>query len=68
MSLEALNDLKEHLLLVLSQDIVDAEIAPEEISLTVSRPMIVRVLTHLRDDPNCMFTCLIDICGVDWPA
>ncbi|MCY4236841.1 MAG: NADH-quinone oxidoreductase subunit C [Rhodospirillaceae bacterium] len=68
MSLEALNDLKEHLLLVLSQDIVDVEIAPEEISLTVSRPMIVRVLTHLRDDPNCMFTCLIDICGVDWPA
>jgi len=68
MSLEALNDLKEHLLLVLSRDIVEAEITPEEISLTVSRPMIVRVLTHLRDDPNCTFTCLIDICGVDWPA
>ena len=29
---------------------------------------IVRVLTWLRDDPDCAFKTLIDICGNDWPA
>jgi len=27
----------------------------------------VQVLTLLRDDPNCMFKQLVDVCGVDWP-
>jgi NADH-quinone oxidoreductase subunit C len=26
------------------------------------------VLEFLRDDPRCRFICLIDICGVDYPA
>lgn len=29
---------------------------------------IVPLLTHLRDDPRCLFQCFIDICGVDYPA
>jgi NADH-quinone oxidoreductase subunit C len=27
----------------------------------------VRVIAFLRDDPECQFTILIDICGVDYP-
>ena len=28
---------------------------------------IIRVMTHLRDDPACLFKMLIDVCGVDYP-
>jgi len=28
---------------------------------------IVSFLTYLRDDPNCLFKVLLDICGVDYP-
>jgi NADH-quinone oxidoreductase subunit C len=39
-----------------------------ELTLDVERDKIVEVLTFLRDDTNCLFEVLIDICGVDWPA
>jgi NADH-quinone oxidoreductase subunit C len=38
-----------------------------ELTIEVEPGEIVRVLKFLRDDPNCRFTMLIDICGVDWP-
>jgi NADH-quinone oxidoreductase subunit C len=31
------------------------------------RCAIVRVLTYLRDQPNCQFKMLVDLCGVDYP-
>lgn len=42
-------------------------IAYDELTITVAREDIVGVLTKLRDDPNCLFEVLIDICGVDYP-
>ena len=68
MTLEALDELKEHVLAVLPDDVSEAEIVQDELCLTVGPATIVRVLTRLRDDPNCAFTCLADLCGVDWPA
>jgi NADH-quinone oxidoreductase subunit C len=38
-----------------------------ELTLTVEAKDIVRVLAYLRSDPECAFTILIDICGVDYP-
>jgi NADH-quinone oxidoreductase subunit C len=38
-----------------------------ELTLDIEPGEIVRVLKFLRDDPNCQFKMLIDICGVDWP-
>lgn len=38
-----------------------------ELTLGVEAPEIAGVLTFLRDDPECRFTLLIDICGVDYP-
>jgi NADH-quinone oxidoreductase subunit C len=38
-----------------------------ELTLTAEAKDIVRLLTYLRDDPECAFTILIDICGVDYP-
>jgi NADH-quinone oxidoreductase subunit C len=38
-----------------------------ELTLTVAADRILDVLEHLRDDPDCDFKILVDICGNDWP-
>jgi NADH-quinone oxidoreductase subunit C len=38
-----------------------------ELTLTVEAAGIVPFATYLRDDPECEFKILIDICGVDYP-
>ena len=35
--------------------------------LQVEAPKVVKVLSFLRDDANCQFRVLVDICGVDYP-
>jgi NADH-quinone oxidoreductase subunit C len=44
-----------------------ARIAFAELTLTVEATDIVRALSFLRDDSECEFKILIDICGVDYP-
>lgn len=39
-----------------------------EVTLLVARASIIETLTILRDDSNCRFEVLIDICGVDYPS
>ena len=34
----------------------------------VERERIARVLKFLRDDVNCQFKQLMDVCGVDYPG
>ncbi len=43
------------------------QIAIGELTVKVEAPHIVPILTFLRDDPECRFTLLIDLCGVDYP-
>jgi NADH-quinone oxidoreductase subunit C len=38
-----------------------------ELCIRVERELLPRVLSFLRDDPQCRFTVLCDICGVDYP-
>ena len=38
-----------------------------ELTITAARDRIVDVIGALRDDPQCLFEVLIDICGVDYP-
>ena len=64
---QALRDLADHISGALHQDVVGSEILNGELTVTVSRPAIAKVLTALRDNRGCQFTCLIDICGVDYP-
>jgi NADH-quinone oxidoreductase subunit C len=42
-------------------------IAFGELTSTVEAADIMRILTFLRDDPECRFTLLLDLCGVDYP-
>ena len=48
---------------VLSMDIVAGELI-----LCVERDSIVKTIGYLRDDVNCQFKQLMDLCGVDYPA
>ncbi len=64
----SVSDLKEYLEgCSFSKAILKSEIVTGELSLTVRREALRQVLAFLRDDANCGFRQLVDICGVDWP-
>ncbi|MEM6684041.1 MAG: NADH-quinone oxidoreductase subunit C [Pseudomonadota bacterium] len=67
MSLAVLNDLREHIIVQLENDVFDASIAVGELTVTARAESIAKVLTFLRDDPECLFKQLSDIAGVDYP-
>ena len=63
----ALSDLAETLGLSLADDIIEAAVTDGALTVAVQRPSITKVLKFLRDDTNCQFTQLVDLCGVDFP-
>ncbi|WP_286799798.1 NADH-quinone oxidoreductase subunit C [Oceanicaulis sp. UBA2681] len=65
---ETLTELGAHISAALSDDVRSVDVAHEELTLTIHRDRVVKVLRFLRDDALCRFTTLIDICGVDWPS
>lgn len=64
---EALRELGDTTAANLPQDILGSQLVGGELVLNVPRLSIVKGLTYLRDDTACQFTCLLDVCGVDWP-
>lgn len=46
---------------------IASEISFDELTLSVEPGSLVGLLAFLRDDANCKFTTLIDICGADYP-
>jgi NADH-quinone oxidoreductase subunit C len=51
----------------LGGSVLGFEVVRGELTIEVDRAEIVPTLTFLRDDPQCRFGCLIDICGADYP-
>ena len=51
----------------LGEVILSSQIIGEELVLNVDRDAIAKVLTFLRDDVNCQFKMLMELCGVDYP-
>ncbi len=47
--------------------VLGSDVRLGELTVTVDASQIVRVMKFLRDDSNCLFKMLIDICGVDFP-
>ena len=39
-----------------------------ELTVEAEAAEIIRVLTYLRDDPDCVFKTFVDICGADYPS
>ena len=64
---EALSELAEYVAAAFPGEVAATEVAFRELMVAVERESIVKVLTFLRDDANCGFRVLVDICGVDWP-
>ena len=65
---DKLKDLGAALAQAQPQSVKGWRIALGELTLDVEREQIANVLRYLRDDPRCLFSCLIDICGVDYPG
>ncbi len=63
----ALQDLGEYIAGALPEEVLQTELALDELAIDVKRDAIVKVLTFLRDDVNCQFKQLLDVCGVDYP-
>ncbi len=63
----ALQDLGEYIAGQLPEDVLGSEFAYGELTLSVRPEGIVKVLIFLRDDINCRFKQLVDVCGVDYP-
>jgi NADH-quinone oxidoreductase subunit C len=64
---ERLRALADHISAALSDAVIGAEIRRGELCCRVRRETLLTVLKFLRDDPNCAFNVLCDICGVDYP-
>ena len=44
------------------------QIADDEIVISSAATSLLRLIQFLKEDQNCKFNILIDICGVDYPA
>jgi NADH-quinone oxidoreductase subunit C len=64
---EALKELGDHIVQNLGEHVVGTEISLGQLSVLARRESIVKVLTFLRDDANCLFASLMDVTGIDWP-
>lgn len=64
----ALETLGQHISSSLGDKIIDSKVAVGELTLQAQAEEIVSVLLFLRDDAQCTFNCIIDICGVDYPS
>jgi NADH-quinone oxidoreductase subunit C len=51
----------------LGEIVTSSQIIRGELVFNVARDSIVKVLTFLRDDVNCQFKMLMELCGVDYP-
>lgn len=66
-NIEALNDLAEHIRENLEAEVTDFTIERDELCLHAKRESIVDVLQFLRDNHQCQFKQLVDVCGADYP-
>ncbi|MEM6780694.1 MAG: NADH-quinone oxidoreductase subunit C [Pseudomonadota bacterium] len=67
MSVEALEDLQSHIEDALDDKIMHHSFDKDELCIHVQREAICEVLQFLRDDKECQFKLLVDVCGVDYP-
>ena len=65
---DALKDLGAYIQDKLAGRVRESIVAYGELTMVVEPDDIVEVLTFLKDDVQCQFICLIDICGADYPS
>ncbi|MEZ5725038.1 MAG: NADH-quinone oxidoreductase subunit C [Paracoccaceae bacterium] len=65
--LNALTDLSELVQVRFPDEVISADLAYEELTVTVGMSGLLRVLEFLQSDANCRFSTLTDITAVDHP-
>jgi len=65
---EALKELGELIAGELSGEVVSTKMTSGELVINVRAESIDKVLEFLRNDSNCKFEVLCDVCGVDYPT
>ncbi len=63
----ALIELGDYLSDKFGEVLINVNFRHDELMITVKRDHILNVLKFLRDDSNCQFKQLVDLCGVDHP-
>ena len=63
----ALRELVDEIAPTLGDVLIERSIVRGELTIRVQAGAVARVLSYLRDDPNCQFKLLVDVCGVDYP-
>jgi NADH-quinone oxidoreductase subunit C len=66
--LETQKELASYLSDALGDAVLDIVIAYDELTVLVEKKQLLEALKFLRDDPRNQFTCLMDVCGVDYPG
>ena len=64
---EAIKDLADYIVEKLSGSVLGYEFFNDELVINANAGNIEEILHFLRDDKECNFQVLIDICGVDYP-
>lgn len=64
---EALTELGAYISEALPKEALEISVEHDELMLVANPAGITRVLSFLRDDANCLFKQLVDLCGVDYP-
>lgn len=67
LKLEDVQALEKYLIKTLGAKVEKTNLQNRELTVWVARRDIPEVLKFLRDDSQCSFRQLLDICGVDWP-
>ena len=60
-------ELREYISSTIIKDVSDCAFAKDELTLTVPLESLIKVLSFLRNDANCQFKQLMDVCGIDYP-
>ncbi|MEE2760948.1 MAG: NADH-quinone oxidoreductase subunit C [Pseudomonadota bacterium] len=66
--LQPVSEIGDYIADKLQGSIASQDIQGDELTLHVASDALIKVLTLLRDDVNCQFKQLIDVCGADYPA
>jgi NADH-quinone oxidoreductase subunit C len=64
---EALKDLGAHISGECADSVKEFYVQHGELTVVAERDSILKLAKFLKDDNQCVFETLIDICGVDWP-
>jgi len=64
---QALQDLGDYVASQRPREVARFEIVHDQLILWTNADGVVRLVTFLRDDSNCLFKLLVDVCGVDYP-